>query len=50
MAQDNAQVKIGIERLTIPQKIAKARTLATALTGNAYIANPDPTPAQINAA
>ena len=37
-----AKVKLNFRRLSVPEKIAKARQIITALTGNASFPNPNP--------
>ena len=44
-----AKVKLNFRRLSVPEKIAKARQIVTALTGNASFPNPNPPLATITA-
>ena len=44
-----AKVKLNFRRLSVPEKIAKARQIITALTGNASFPNPNPPLATITA-
>ena len=44
-----AKVKLNFRRLSVPEKIAKAKQIVTALTGNANFPNPNPPLATITA-
>jgi hypothetical protein len=44
-----AKVKLNFRRLSVPEKIAKARQIVTALTGNTNFSNPNPPLATITA-
>ncbi len=44
-----AKVKLNFRRLSVPEKIAKARQIVTALTGNTNFPNPNPPLATITA-
>jgi len=44
-----AKVKLNFRRLSVPEKIAKARQIVTALTGNNNFPNPSPPLATITA-
>src|SRR6266849_3553462 len=37
-----AQIKLNFSRLSIPEKIARARQIVTAMTGNVHFATPQP--------
>jgi len=45
-----AQIKLNFSRLSIPEKIARARQIVTALTGNAHFTSPQPPLASITTA
>jgi len=45
-----AQIKLNFSRLSIPEKIARARQIVTAMTGNARFTTPQPPLASITAA
>jgi len=45
-----AKVKLNFRRLSVPEKIAKARQIVTAITGNSSFANPTPPLATITGA
>lgn len=44
-----AKVKLNFRRLSVPEKVAKARQIATAMSGNARFPNPNPPLAAITA-
>ena len=45
-----AQIKLNFSRLSIPEKIARARQIVTALTGNPHFTSPQPPLASITTA
>jgi len=45
-----AQIKLNFSRLSIPEKIARARQIVTALTGNPHFTSPQPSLAAITTA